>query len=89
MGIVFIKSKENNMISIVFIWDWNEPVPYIEMLKYKHMCPTSHLYEYDASGTFTYLVFAPTKKIALREVRKTFSDGGSIEIYSSDINRIF
>lgn len=78
------------MIPRVFIWDRKDSIPYIEMLQYKHKCPTAHLYEYDDhGGTFTYLVFAPTKKLALREVRKTFSDGGSIEIYSSDIKRIF
>ncbi len=79
---------KNNMIPRVFIWDWKDPVPYVEMLKYKHECPILHLYEYDAhGGTFTYLIFAPTKKMALREVNKSFGD--DISIYSSEIRRIF
>lgn len=73
---------------MIFTWDWKDPVPYIEMLKYKHIYPTAHLYEFDDhGGTFTYLIFAPTKKIALREVEKSF--GNDISISSSEIQRIF
>lgn len=74
------------MIPRVFIWDRKDPIPYIEMLKYKHKYPTAHLYEYDDLGvTVTYLVFAPTKKIALREVKKSFGES----ISSLEIQRIF
>lgn len=63
MEIVSIRSSANNMIPRVFSWDWKAHIPYVEMLKYKHQCPTAHLYEYDDhGGTFIFLVFAPNKK---------------------------
>lgn len=85
--IVSIKSNENNMIPRVFIWDWNEPVPYREMLKHQHRCPTLHLYEYDPGTTLSYFIFAPNRKIALREVIKSYD--GVKEDHTANLRRIF
>jgi hypothetical protein len=73
----------------VFIWDWKDPVPYIEMLKYQHKNPTLHLYEYDDhGGTFSFFVFALDKQRAIREVVKSFG-GDDVEVDKKQLRRIF
>ena len=77
------------MITRVFIWDWKDRIPYVEMLKYQHKNPNLHLYEYDDhGGTFTFLVFSLNKRLALKEVIKSFGKDNSFS-HKTNLRKIF
>lgn len=60
--------RKKYMKTQMFMWDWKDEVPLIEMLEYQKKNPELNLYEIvNLGGTFTHYIFAPDYKVAKKE----------------------
>ena len=53
----------------IFVWDYNEPVPLIEMMKFSRKHPKLHLYQvYDTGATFEVYIFSKNAATAKKKL---------------------
>jgi hypothetical protein len=52
-----------------FVWDYNEKVPFIEMMKFSRKHPKLHLYQvYDTGATFEVYIFSKNAATAKKKL---------------------
>lgn len=65
-------------------------IPFIEMLKFQKKNPNLHLYEYLMPGTFSYYVFAPSIKLAKKQIDLDFGLSiDDIHLKDEEVTKIF